>query len=80
MVWVRFASARHARKSTPSSVHLLQRLSAQEEPEDQPALLREAEPLVGRASLPGRRVRPSIDDDLFEDAPLALDRFAGARR
>ncbi len=40
----------------------------------------EPEPLVGRPALPGRRVQPAVDDDLFEDAPLALDRFAGARR
>jgi len=38
------------------------------------------EPLVGRPALPGRRLQPAVDDDLFEDAPLALDRFAGARR
>jgi len=42
------------------------------------------EPLVGRAPLQGRRVA-SLDDDLFEDAPSAFDRFAqdrlaGARR
>jgi hypothetical protein len=42
---------------------------------------REPEPLVGRAPILGRRVA-SVDDDLFEDAPLTLDRFAaaGARR
>jgi len=38
------------------------------------------EPLVGRAPLPGRRIAASLDDDLFEDAPVAFDRFAGARR
>jgi hypothetical protein len=38
------------------------------------------EPLVGRAPLPGRRIASSVDDDLFEDAPSAFDRFAGARR
>jgi Domain of unknown function (DUF6468) len=38
------------------------------------------EPLVGRAPLPGRRITSSLDDDLFEDAPVAFDRFAGARR
>lgn len=38
-----------------------------------------AEPLVGRPPLPGRRVA-AFDEDLFEDEPLALDRFAGARR
>ena len=53
---------------------------AQEQPEAQAAPLREPESLVGRTALAGRRVQPSIDDDLFEDAPLALDRFAGARR
>jgi hypothetical protein len=58
-----------------------QRLAAQENPEARAeAAAPRAEPLVGRAPLPGRRVQPSIDDDLFEDAPLALDRFAGARR
>lgn len=39
-----------------------------------------AEPLVGRPPLPGRRIASTPDDDLFEDAPLALDRLAGARR
>ena len=38
------------------------------------------EPLVGRAPLPGRRLVSGLDDDLFEDAPLSLDRYAGARR
>jgi len=38
------------------------------------------EPLVGRAPLQGRRIASSLDDDLFEDAPLASDRFGGARR
>lgn len=38
------------------------------------------EPLVGRAPLPGRRIASTPDDDLFEDAPSAFDRFAGARR
>lgn len=37
------------------------------------------EPLVGRAPLPGRRIA-SFDEDLFEDEPLALGRFAGAQR
>ncbi|MBL8770664.1 MAG: flagellar positioning protein PflI [Phenylobacterium sp.] len=55
-----------------------QRLAAQEAAQTRPDL--DAEPLVGRAPLPGRRVQPSIDDDLFEDAPLALDRLAGVRR
>ncbi len=45
--------------------------------EPQPAA---PEPLVGRAPLPGRRIASSVDDDLFEDAPAAFDRFAGARR
>ena len=40
----------------------------------------EREPLVGRAPLPGRRIAVTPDDDLFEDAPGAFDRFAGARR
>jgi hypothetical protein len=57
-----------------------QRLAAQEAGEAAPAPAPRAEPLVGRAPLPGRRVQPSIDDDLFEDAPIALDRFVGARR
>lgn len=44
-----------------------------------------AEPLVGRPPLPGRRVTSLLDDDLFEDAPLTLDRHvpdrhAGVRR
>lgn len=43
-------------------------------------VLREREPLVGRAPLPGRRIASTPDDDLFEDAPLSLDRLAGARR
>ncbi|MFZ5720843.1 MAG: DUF6468 domain-containing protein [Pseudomonadota bacterium] len=38
------------------------------------------EPLVGRAPLAGRRVLPQVDDDLFEDGPLTLDRVAGAGR
>lgn len=38
------------------------------------------EPLVGRPTLPGRRIAPAADEDLFEDAPLSLDRFAGVRR
>lgn len=40
----------------------------------------EREPLVGRAPLPGRRIAATPDDDLFEDAPSAFDRFAGAAR
>ncbi len=38
------------------------------------------EPLVGRSPLPGRRIASMVDDDLFEDAPAAFDRFPGARR
>ena len=38
-----------------------------------------AEPLVGRAPLPGRRLS-TFDDDLFDDEPLTLDRFSGAAR
>jgi hypothetical protein len=45
-----------------------------------PRPLREDEPLVGRPPLPGRRITSMVDDDLFEDAPLNLDRMAGARR
>ncbi|PZQ65275.1 MAG: flagellar positioning protein PflI [Phenylobacterium zucineum] len=47
---------------------------------DEPEYRAEREPLVGRAPLPGRRIAATPDDDLFEDAPLALDRIAGARR
>lgn len=54
------------------------RLAAEEAPAPPPAA--HVEPLVGRAPLPGRRVTPLVDEDLFEDAPLGLDRFAGARR
>jgi hypothetical protein len=62
------------------------RLAAKEEaatqvvpqPAARPAI--EREPLVGRAPLPGRRIASTPDDDLFEDAPAAFDRFAGARR
>jgi hypothetical protein len=56
------------------------RLAAQDagQPATQPAL--EREPLVGRAPLPGRRIATTPDDDLFEDAPGAFDRFAGVRR
>lgn len=57
--------------------------AAQVQPEAAPAV--EREPLVGRAPLPGRRIAVTPDDDLFEDAPTAFDRFAqagvgGARR
>lgn len=54
------------------------RLQAEGEVPAQPAPA--PEPLVGRAPLPGRRISASLDDDLFEDAPVAFDRFAGARR
>ena len=50
---------------------------------DEPAVRvgeRAPEPLVGRHPLPGRGVQPTVDDDLFEDAPLALQRLAGVRR
>ncbi|MBX3483268.1 DUF6468 domain-containing protein [Phenylobacterium sp.] len=57
-----------------------QRLAAQDAGEAATAPVARPEPLVGRAPLPGRRVPPSVDDDLFEDAPLTLDRLAGARR
>lgn len=52
--------------------------AAQAQPEAAPAV--EREPRVGRAPLPGRRIAVTPDDDLFEDAPPAFDRFAGARR
>jgi hypothetical protein len=62
------------------------RLAAKEEAQSvapQPDVQRE--PLVGRAPLPGRRIASTPDDDLFEDAPAAFDRFGqagvmGARR
>jgi hypothetical protein len=38
------------------------------------------EPLVGRAPLPGRRIASTVDDDLFEDGPLELDRRVRAGR
>ena len=44
-----------------------------------PAVPPAAEPLVGRAPLQGRRL-PTFDDDLFDDEPLTLDRFAGVDR
>lgn len=53
------------------------RLAAEETRAPAPAAA--PEPLVGRAPLPGRRVMPQVDEDLFEDAPLALDRAAGGR-
>lgn len=53
------------------------RLQAERE---EPEARVEREPLVGRPPLPGRRIATTPDDDLFEDAPLALDRLAGARR
>jgi hypothetical protein len=46
----------------------------------EPEYRAEREPLVGRTPLPGRRIASTPDDDLFEDAPLALDRIAGAHR
>jgi hypothetical protein len=61
------------------------RLQAQEEAQSPPAQPVAApravadEPLVGRAPLPGRRLVSGLDDDLFEDAPLTLNRQAGAR-
>lgn len=57
-----------------------QRLAAQDEPGEPSLRPAELEPLVGRPMLQGRRIQPPVDDDLFEDAPLALDRIAGARR
>lgn len=39
----------------------------------------QAEPLVGRAPLVGRRIA-AFDEDLFEDEPLDLVRTAGAHR
>lgn len=53
--------------------------AAQARPAPPPAAI-EREPLVGRAPLPGRRIASTPDDDLFEDAPSAFDRFAGAQR
>jgi hypothetical protein len=38
-----------------------------------------AEPLAGRAPPQGRRLS-TFDDDLFDDEPLTLDRFAGGGR
>lgn len=57
-----------------------QRLATQEEPAERGEPARDLEPLVGRPALQGRRIPPTLDDDLFEDAPLALDRVAGGRR
>lgn len=54
--------------------------AAQAQPQFQPEPAPRPEPLVGRAPLPGRRIASAVDDDLFEDAPGAFDRFAGARR
>ena len=52
------------------------RIQAEAAPERAPA----PEPLVGRAQLPGRRIASMVDDDLFEDEPLELNRRAGASR
>lgn len=49
--------------------------TARQRPE---TLVEAEEPLVGRAPLPGRRIRPAVDDDLFDDAPPANGR-AGDR-
>lgn len=56
------------------------RLAAKEAAQAEPSAPAEREPLVGRAPLPGRRIAVTPDDDLFEDAPGAFDRYAGARR
>ena len=56
------------------------RLAAKEAAQAEAQVPVEREPLVGRAPLPGRRIAVTPDDDLFEDAPGAFDRFAGARR
>lgn len=56
------------------------RLAAKEAAQVEVQVPIEREPLVGRAPLPGRRIAVTPDDDLFEDAPGAFDRFAGARR
>ena len=56
------------------------RLQQAERDAPEPEYRAEREPLVGRAPLPGRRIAATPDDDLFEDAPLSLDRLAGARR
>jgi len=55
------------------------RLQAQDAAPVQPVAAA-PEPLVGRPTLPGRRIAVTPDDDLFEDTPGAFDRFAGARR
>ena len=54
------------------------RIAAQEAGHTPPPI--EPEPLVGRAPLPGRRITSLVDDDLFEDTPLNLDRRAGVGR
>jgi hypothetical protein len=56
------------------------RLAAKEAAQVEAQIPLEREPLVGRAPLPGRRIAVTPDDDLFEDAPGAFDRYAGARR
>lgn len=54
------------------------RLAAKEAAQAEAPIAAEREPLVGRAPLPGRRIASTPDDDLFEDAPSAFDRFAQA--
>jgi len=56
------------------------RLAAKEAAQVEGLVPAEREPLVGRPPLPGRRIAVTPDDDLFEDAPGAFDRYAGARR
>jgi hypothetical protein len=52
--------------------------TARSQPETlvEPVTRVEADPLVGRAPLPGRRVT-AVDDDLFEDAPATPARAGG---
>lgn len=54
------------------------RLAAKEAAQAEAPVAAEREPLVGRTPLPGRRIASTPDDDLFEDAPSAFDRFAQA--
>lgn len=54
------------------------RLAAKEAAQAEPPISLEREPLVGRAPLPGRRIAVTPDDDLFEDATSAFDRFGQA--
>ena len=57
------------------------RIAAEDGAKSRPSPARpEDEPLVGRAPLPGRRITSMVDEDLFEDAPLTLDRVAGVGR